>query len=331
MTGQAKDAKGDAGTRLDWVDVAKGLGIILVVMGHVWTRGAMRDAIYAFHMPLFFLLAGYFAQPRPMRDCAARQWRSLAVPYISFLAALMLADQAIEHLRDRLPLFRDWGSAARAFLLGGTELKGPFTIFWFVPCLAIARLIQNALFRLWPNPRDGKWAAAMAVMLAVGLAIGSASDFSPLGLLSVPVAVVLLWLGAVWRTLDRDGPLLLAGLAVSLVALAAMTPVPLNMKAGDYGVPGLSLLLAIAMSLGLCLMARLLSGVGLLIFLGRRSLTIMFCHVAVIHYLSPYFGGMILFPLALVLPLVVHEGLARARAGRRFFLGQRRAEMGRSR
>lgn len=57
--------------RLNWVDLSKGFGIILVVYGHV-TRGLdsaglsfdlfqdLDNAIYAFHMPLFFILSGYF-------------------------------------------------------------------------------------------------------------------------------------------------------------------------------------------------------------------------------------------------------------------------------
>lgn len=57
--------------RLDWIDLSKGLGIILVVYGHV-ARGVnsagldfdlfnqIDDVIYAFHMPLFFILSGYF-------------------------------------------------------------------------------------------------------------------------------------------------------------------------------------------------------------------------------------------------------------------------------
>ncbi|WP_299412870.1 acyltransferase [uncultured Sulfitobacter sp.] len=58
-------------TRLDAIDSARGIGIILVVFGHAW-RGAFGaglipnnavfaaiDAgIYAFHMPLFFFLSG---------------------------------------------------------------------------------------------------------------------------------------------------------------------------------------------------------------------------------------------------------------------------------
>ncbi|TXN71207.1 acyltransferase [Methylobacterium sp. WL6] len=57
--------------RQDWIDVARGIGIILVVFGHV-LRGTVKAGIvpdtsatqwvdfglYTFHMPLFFFLAG---------------------------------------------------------------------------------------------------------------------------------------------------------------------------------------------------------------------------------------------------------------------------------
>ncbi|KMY86787.1 Arginine/ornithine antiporter ArcD [Candidatus Paraburkholderia calva] len=59
--------------RENWVDHAKGIGIILVVFGHVnrgWNGaglhmpgglyGLMDSLIYAFHMPLFFFLSGLF-------------------------------------------------------------------------------------------------------------------------------------------------------------------------------------------------------------------------------------------------------------------------------
>lgn len=57
--------------RLGWMDSAKGIGIMLVVIGHAWrglqTSGLISNttlfhvidkAIYAFHMPLFFFLSG---------------------------------------------------------------------------------------------------------------------------------------------------------------------------------------------------------------------------------------------------------------------------------
>jgi fucose 4-O-acetylase-like acetyltransferase len=50
---------------VDWVLTAKGIGIILVVIGHFhpeaspayWT--GIKNIMYAFHMPLFFILSGY--------------------------------------------------------------------------------------------------------------------------------------------------------------------------------------------------------------------------------------------------------------------------------
>lgn len=61
--------------RIDYLDIAKGLGIILVVIFHVW-RGIVSAGgdlnntawqfadyfVYLFHMPLFFLVAGLFVE-----------------------------------------------------------------------------------------------------------------------------------------------------------------------------------------------------------------------------------------------------------------------------
>ena len=41
---------------LPWIDVAKGIGIILVVLGH--SMFPKHILISGFHMPLFFILAG---------------------------------------------------------------------------------------------------------------------------------------------------------------------------------------------------------------------------------------------------------------------------------
>jgi len=50
---------------LNWITIAKALGIIFVVMGHFIPKGItpsyyidIKNLIYTFHMPLFFLLAG---------------------------------------------------------------------------------------------------------------------------------------------------------------------------------------------------------------------------------------------------------------------------------
>lgn len=54
--------------RLREIDIAKGYGIILVIMGHILTEGSFREWIYSFHMPLFFFLAGAVVSLGPLQD-----------------------------------------------------------------------------------------------------------------------------------------------------------------------------------------------------------------------------------------------------------------------
>lgn len=315
--------KGGRG-RLAWLDAAKGVSIVLVVIGHAWTSIKVRDPIYAFHMPFFFIAAGYVARPAPLQDFAVKQWRALGVPYIAFLVCLMAADPLIEWSRGFRPMFRDFGSAVQAGLMGGTSLHGPLTVFWFVPCLMIARLTQVMLYKLWPDARDWRSALSMALVAALGVWWGRESNFSPLGIIAVPVALAFLWLGALWRTVERDNWLLLLCVAVSAAAVLIYGPLaPLNMKYGDYGArPYVTLPLAVALSLALCWLMRLMAWRPF-VALGRMSLVIMFLHVPVIHYLRPYFGVWILTILAVIIPVAAYYLFDRSRMGRILFLGIR--------
>lgn len=53
----------------EW-DVFKGILMICVVIGHLDFGDNVRQYIYAFHMPLFFLISGFFYHPstKNLRD-----------------------------------------------------------------------------------------------------------------------------------------------------------------------------------------------------------------------------------------------------------------------
>lgn len=46
-------------TNHEWIDNVKGIGILLVIAGHILS-GAISDIIFIFHMPLFFLFGRFF-------------------------------------------------------------------------------------------------------------------------------------------------------------------------------------------------------------------------------------------------------------------------------
>ena len=67
------------------VDIAKGIGIILVVWGHTFGCCPILNWILLFHMALFFLLSGCFINPNDSyRVFFYKKWRTLLVPLISF-------------------------------------------------------------------------------------------------------------------------------------------------------------------------------------------------------------------------------------------------------
>ena len=65
------------------MDIAKGIGIMLMVIGHIGVR--YSSLIYLFHMPLFFIISGYFYNSyydkRPI-EFLKRKLKTLYIPYI---------------------------------------------------------------------------------------------------------------------------------------------------------------------------------------------------------------------------------------------------------
>ena len=45
--------------RIDWLDIAKGIAILCIIIGHSFGKNRIGVFIFSFHMPLFFILSGY--------------------------------------------------------------------------------------------------------------------------------------------------------------------------------------------------------------------------------------------------------------------------------
>ena len=74
-------------TRDQSIDIAKGIGIITVVWGHMDNACPVKEEIYLFHMPLFFLLSGYFfnlKKDNSLTEIIGKKINSYIIPYILF-------------------------------------------------------------------------------------------------------------------------------------------------------------------------------------------------------------------------------------------------------
>ena len=70
--------------RVEWIDCAKGIGIILVIMGHSICPDTLLYWLYTFHMPLFFFLSGLtfnFDKYFEFKSFVISKIKSLLIPY----------------------------------------------------------------------------------------------------------------------------------------------------------------------------------------------------------------------------------------------------------
>lgn len=84
--------------RIEWIDFAKGIGIIMVVLGHCFDGKHFHVAvIYSTHMPLFFFLAGLCFKPEKytLKELAQKRAKQLLIPLISFTVIITILSKVM--------------------------------------------------------------------------------------------------------------------------------------------------------------------------------------------------------------------------------------------
>ena len=130
--------------RVKWVDYAKGVGILLVIIGHTVSNPVIRGAIFSFHMPLFFILSGYTTKQEnsseDLKNRAVKTFRQLIIPaYVLWIIRLpfFYASGRLNYSCAQLLLCALFASGA-SFDLNGTVVP-MFGMMWFLVTLFIVR------------------------------------------------------------------------------------------------------------------------------------------------------------------------------------------------
>ena len=127
--------------RINWLDAAKGFGAIYVILGHFVIVKNIKIIIYAFHMPLFFFLAGItlsIKENENFWDFLKKKINHIIIPYLIFSIPLFIynciknnhsgsSDLIIKKL---LGIILCWKK---------TDF---YNDLWFLPCIFIAYLIS---------------------------------------------------------------------------------------------------------------------------------------------------------------------------------------------
>lgn len=315
--------------RLVWVDSTRGVGILLVVLGHA--LGGMIDAgqtppwdwfrplflvIYTVHMPLFFMLSGLFVQARLVRQPEAflpGVLRTLLWPYFLWsavqLTVILLAGSMVN-----APLTGYWGQLFWLPLM-------PVAQFWFLYAILLLHVMSALVL-----PRLG---AVTLVLVGFSLASLAGRGVLPTFLTDTgsmaPYYAIGVWVGAVEGIGRRPGRILVglssaaALLAVGFATVSTMAGMGdslAGLKAPEiahiaFGFPNIFAALPAVFAIG-CLMATVGDRLGgVLPYLGRHSLSIYVLHVMfVAGSRIMIVKGLHLTSPAAILPLLVAIGIA---------------------
>ena len=73
--------------RIDFIDIYKGIGIFLMILGHINLTSKIDYFIGAFHMPMFFLISGFLFKGENnvnLYQYIKKKFNNLIIPYFSF-------------------------------------------------------------------------------------------------------------------------------------------------------------------------------------------------------------------------------------------------------
>ena len=156
--------------RIAYLDVAKGIGILLVMLGHNYVKASlpgMEKFIFSFHMPFFFLVSGMLFKPNyPLLVMFKRRFETLIRPY---LAAIILLYSVYFFYTDIkiMTLFR---RIVRSLYASGNYIE--WAQLWFLPHLFILNMFAGVLFLLFYGHIKWLWLRLvfLAAMLWAGVA-----------------------------------------------------------------------------------------------------------------------------------------------------------------
>jgi len=162
--------------RIEYIDIARGIGILLVVLGHNdfgYISSFGYKLIYSFHMPLFFFLSGYFLNTSiSFLDYFKKRFNSLLKPYLFTIFLIYFASISFEKMSFKTAIQRITKS------LYGAGHYIDWVQLWFLPHLFVVSLYAFLFFMIlgrWKN-RYIRWTA---LVVTLGISSLFLQDFYP--------------------------------------------------------------------------------------------------------------------------------------------------------
>ena len=141
--------------RIEFVDTARGIAMLCIVLGHLGIA-PINYVVYTFHVPIFFLITGWFVSTKQGTGAFARKRaRTLLVPYAATCLVLCLGkvvEALIKSGAHEAALAAVWWPVAALYASGSGTVPMPVQVasigaIWFLwacfwGCVGLRLLLQ---------------------------------------------------------------------------------------------------------------------------------------------------------------------------------------------
>lgn len=311
------------GSRLKYLDIAKGILIILVVLGHSDFQN--KPYVYWFHMPAFFFISGMLhKQPtnKEVKSFLIRKTRNLLWSYLAFGLLVVCVISVFDSITHSLNYIHTLLILVVRLLFGGTLLFSAMSPFWFVPTLLLTIVSFTVLKAIVK-----KELVVQVITIGsffVGAFIGGKIHFHvPWHADVVPVSLFYYGIGFYSNNIVRSVYTSPYKTVITFITIAICLSLlfagvrnvfffRLDMKYSVYSNYILSIIIPLIFSLGVIVLSMVIEKTVLcnaLAYTGFNSLVIMYLHFPVNSALLTLAGhdyGVILFVLiGTVMPLII--------------------------
>lgn len=300
--------------RLEWVDVAKAIAIILMVVGHEVNNLNVHTLIFSFHMPLFFILSGYTSSRINNWQKFLRKTKK-SFTHVWLLALLMVILLGIENLIFLKGFnFIDFYQSIIRGVIWGSNIPAiglmSVGVMWFLFVFFWAKLLFDGLQVFLPDVGIG-----IVLFITSGASYLFCNNFKhylPQALDIVPFAALFMWIGSVAKKAVAKKQVnswmkWVAGLALIYWIGCLVLHLNIEMSIRHYPLFVVTILEAAAGTLLVCLLSK-----WVVSFYWTRTLQIIGQHtlaILCIHHLDLYWinWGQYIhwWPLAALIRLIV--------------------------
>lgn len=306
--------------RITYLDTAKGILILLMLLGHIWNEGFVHDFIYVFHMPAFFIISGMVGSRKEISIQGFGKFlrsriKMLLIPYLLFEIYAILIDIICDGAYLNV---KGYAYQILTFQL----FNGPL---WFL----MVMFLSGVIFFFLQGIQSGKMKCAVLLALVL-LAMIMPQFQAYISPSTVTLALLFTMVGSILRTLpekvsSRGGHILLLLGITTIISFADIGEM-LDYQSGSR------VLFLVGSLVGTVLILEISRRLDhkILQFFGQNSVVILGSHYPIIrltkHFLQfeefSAIGGILFFavlvPLEVLIILFVNRFLPFA-AGKGWF------------